>query len=168
MEHPGRSIAWGRWAIVGDEEDGFGGQGRSDSGAGFEPAPDLDHSNEEVRESLKDWLRWLHTDIGFSGWRLDYVKVWLLGVPARYACCACCVLRGIRMLLDPFSVARRKPAARVASSLQRQQVPMNFRALQNTESKCTCCMNAYHTMTAWYIDSFFLGAPYNESWVHGR
>ena len=75
MEHPGRSIAWGRWAIVGDEEDGFGGQGSRDSGAGFEPAPDLDHANEEVRESLKDWLRWLHTDIGYSGWRLDYVKV---------------------------------------------------------------------------------------------
>lgn len=82
VEHPGRSIAWGRWAIVGDEEDGFGGQGGSDSGAGFEPAPDLDHSNEEVRESLKDWLRWLHTDVGFSGWRLDYVKVPLLHLPA--------------------------------------------------------------------------------------
>lgn len=81
VEHPGRSIAWGRWAIVGDEEDGFGGQGSRDSGAGFDPAPDLDHANEEVRESLKDWLRWLHSEIGYSGWRLDYVK----GFAAKYA-----------------------------------------------------------------------------------
>ena len=76
MEYPGRSIAWGRWTIVRDEEDGFGGQGSRDSGsARFEPAPGLDHANKEVRESLKDWLRWLHTDIGYSGWRLDYDKV---------------------------------------------------------------------------------------------
>lgn len=88
VEHPGRSIAWGRWAIVGDEEDGFGGQGNRDSGAGFDPAPDLDHANEEVRGSLKDWLNWLHSEIGYSGWRLDYVKVravrpWGPGGPHR-------------------------------------------------------------------------------------
>ena len=73
VEHPGRSIAWGKWAIVGS--DGFGGLGSIDSGATFEPAPDLDHKNEEVRESLKDWLRWLNKDVGYAGWRLDYVKV---------------------------------------------------------------------------------------------
>lgn len=73
IEHPGKSVAWGQWAIVG--ADGFGGMGSVDSGAGFEPAPDLDHKNVEVRESLKDWLRWLNNDVGYAGWRLDYVKV---------------------------------------------------------------------------------------------
>lgn len=72
MEHPGKSLAWGKWAIVGG--DGYGGTGSADSGDDFGPAPDLDHNNEEVRESLKDWLRWLH-QLGYQGWRLDYVKV---------------------------------------------------------------------------------------------
>jgi hypothetical protein len=25
-------------------------------------------------QALKDWLRWLQHDIGFAGWRLDFVK----------------------------------------------------------------------------------------------
>lgn len=98
MEHPGRSIAWGRWAIVGDEEDGFGGKGSADSGAGFDPAPDLDHTNEDVRESLKDWLRWLHSDVGFSGWRLDYVKV-CFGPLRLGGSSMCCVSRSQTRLL---------------------------------------------------------------------
>lgn len=68
-------MAWGKWAIVGDHEDGYGGQGGSDSGAGYEPAPDIDHHNEEVRESLKDWMRWLVSELGYEAFRFDYVKV---------------------------------------------------------------------------------------------
>jgi glycosidase len=75
VEHPGLTVAWGVWAIVKNAEDGFGGLGSIDSGAGFDPAPDLDHKNERVRESIKDWLRYLSKEIGYSGWRLDYVKV---------------------------------------------------------------------------------------------
>lgn len=35
---------------------------------------DLDHTNKDLRDSLVDWLNWLHTDIGFEGWRFDFVR----------------------------------------------------------------------------------------------
>ena len=35
---------------------------------------DLDHSNEELRGALKEWLSWLRNEIGFMGWRFDFVK----------------------------------------------------------------------------------------------
>jgi alpha-amylase len=41
----------------------------------------LDHHNPELRQALKDWLNWLHKDMGYGGWRLDFVK----GYAANYA-----------------------------------------------------------------------------------
>ena len=39
---------------------------------------DLDHTNDTVRKSLKDWMNWLRTEIGFDSFRFDFVKVqWL-------------------------------------------------------------------------------------------
>lgn len=35
---------------------------------------DLDHHNKELRDGLVDWLKWLHSDIGFEGWRFDFVR----------------------------------------------------------------------------------------------
>lgn len=35
---------------------------------------DLDHTNEMLRLSLVDWMNWLKNDIGFEGWRFDFVK----------------------------------------------------------------------------------------------
>ena len=35
---------------------------------------DLDHTNEEVRAALKEWLIWLRQEVGFMGWRFDFVK----------------------------------------------------------------------------------------------
>lgn len=46
------------------------------AGADYAPAPDLDHTNPELRAALKDWLGWLARDVGFGGWRLDFVKGW--------------------------------------------------------------------------------------------
>jgi alpha-amylase len=43
-------------------------------GATYGPAPDLDHSNEVVRQGIKDWLSWLAEEIGYECWRLDFVK----------------------------------------------------------------------------------------------
>mmetsp|Transcript_16212 Transcript_16212/g.38421 ORF Transcript_16212/g.38421 Transcript_16212/m.38421 type:complete len:378 (-) Transcript_16212:11-1144(-) len=68
-----RGIDWDKWAITSDDPK-FNGTGNPDSGADFEGAPDLDHHNPELRAALKDWLNWLHRDIGFCGWRLDFVK----------------------------------------------------------------------------------------------
>lgn len=35
---------------------------------------DLDHHNPELRDSLVDWLNWLHSYVGFEGWRFDFVR----------------------------------------------------------------------------------------------
>ena len=35
---------------------------------------DLDHTNEDLRTHLKEWMNWLKDDIGFEGWRFDFVK----------------------------------------------------------------------------------------------
>jgi alpha-amylase len=44
------------------------------AGDDYGPAPDLDHANAELREALKHWLQYLQDDIGFRGWRLDFVR----------------------------------------------------------------------------------------------
>lgn len=40
----------------------------------FHAAPNIDHSQEFVRRDIKEWLNWLRNDIGFDGWRLDFVR----------------------------------------------------------------------------------------------
>lgn len=72
--------SWGPWAIVKDDPH-FDGEGASDTGDSFPPAPDLDHSNPRVRAELAAWLDWLRTDVGFEGWRFDYAR----GYAARFA-----------------------------------------------------------------------------------
>ncbi|KAI7843850.1 hypothetical protein COHA_002401 [Chlorella ohadii] len=73
VPHPGSSIAWGRWAITCNDPS-FCGQGAPDSGEDYGPAPDLDHTNPVVRDGIVDWLNWLHSHVGFEGWRFDFVK----------------------------------------------------------------------------------------------
>lgn len=79
VTHDGRKIDWGKWAITGNDPV-FGGTGNPDTGDDYGPAPDLDHLNPDLRAALKDWLKWLQDDIGFGGWRLDFVK----GYGAKY------------------------------------------------------------------------------------
>ena len=38
MDHPGESVAWGRWAITSNDPD-FRGKGSQDSGDDYGPAP---------------------------------------------------------------------------------------------------------------------------------
>ena len=40
----------------------------------FHAAPNVDHSQDFVRRDIKEWLKWLRNDIGFDGWRLDFVR----------------------------------------------------------------------------------------------
>ncbi len=49
---------------------GLKSQGESGS---FSAARDLDHSNPLVRDGIKTWMNWLKNDIGFDGWRYDFV-----------------------------------------------------------------------------------------------
>jgi alpha-amylase len=56
-------------------EDEWGqGTGNYDTGDGYSAARDLDHTNGSVQTEIKNWLAWLKNNVGFSGWRYDYVK----------------------------------------------------------------------------------------------
>ncbi|MED6216523.1 hypothetical protein PIB30_008508 [Stylosanthes scabra] len=66
-------LAWGPEAIVCDDPN-FEGRGNPSSGDIFHAAPNIDHSQDFVRRDIKGWLKWLRNDIGFDGWRLDFVR----------------------------------------------------------------------------------------------
>ena len=34
----------------------------------------LDHTNADLRSNIKEWLNYLKDDVGFEGWRFDFVK----------------------------------------------------------------------------------------------
>jgi len=66
-------MAWDARAITNDNPE-FGGQGSNGSGDDYAPAPNIDHTQEWVRNDLKTWLNWMRDDVGFRGWRFDFVK----------------------------------------------------------------------------------------------
>jgi alpha-amylase len=67
-----------RAAICRDDESGVG-TGNHDTGERHACGRDLDHTNCDVRQAIKTWLRKLKT-LGFKGWRYDLVK----GFHGRY------------------------------------------------------------------------------------
>nr|XP_043631964.1 alpha-amylase 3, chloroplastic-like [Erigeron canadensis] len=69
----GGKLAWGPEAIVSDDPN-FQGRGNTSSGDIFHAAPNIDHSQDFVREDVKQWLNWLRNNIGYDGWRLDFVR----------------------------------------------------------------------------------------------
>ncbi len=47
---------------------------KSDGSNGtYGPARDLDHKNPAVRQEIKNWMNFLKNNIGFDGWRYDFV-----------------------------------------------------------------------------------------------
>lgn len=60
-------------AVTRDDEWGQG-TGAYDTGSPYNAARDLDHTYSDVQYEIKNWLLWLKNDIGFDGWRYDYVK----------------------------------------------------------------------------------------------
>lgn len=71
--------AWGPDSITSDDECGQVDEcpnptGNPDTGKGYHAARDIDHTNPAVQRSLIDWLNWLRRDIGYDGWRYDYVR----------------------------------------------------------------------------------------------
>lgn len=69
-----KRLAWGPWAVVDNDIHDSGGKGQHDSGESYGAAPDLDHTNKRVQDELSDWLNWLKAEVGFDGWRFDFVK----------------------------------------------------------------------------------------------
>ena len=69
--YPSNKAVWERWALARGD---YGGTGANDTGDDYGAAPDIDHTNEQVRKDIIEWLKWLRDDIGFRGWRLDFAK----------------------------------------------------------------------------------------------
>ncbi|EEF42189.1 alpha-amylase 3, chloroplastic [Ricinus communis] len=69
----GGRLNWDDRAIVADDPH-FQGRGSKSSGDNFHAAPNIDHSQDFVRQDLKEWLCWLRDEIGYNGWRLDFVR----------------------------------------------------------------------------------------------
>ncbi|XP_057494019.1 alpha-amylase 3, chloroplastic-like [Actinidia eriantha] len=69
----GGRLNWDDRAVVADDPH-FQGRGNKSSGDNFHAAPNIDHSQEFVRRDLKEWLCWLRKEIGYDGWRLDFVR----------------------------------------------------------------------------------------------
>ncbi|CAK7326976.1 unnamed protein product [Dovyalis caffra] len=69
----GGRLNWDARAVVADDPH-FQGRGNKSSGDNFHAAPNIDHSQEFVRKDLKEWLCWLREEIGYDGWRLDFVR----------------------------------------------------------------------------------------------
>lgn len=68
----GGKMSWDDSAIISNDPN-FKGKGNASHFKLFEGAPNIDHSQENVRNDIIEWLMWLRNDIGFNGFRLDYM-----------------------------------------------------------------------------------------------
>lgn len=69
----GGRLAWDKSAICHDNP-AYGGGGGKKTGDDYPAAPNIDHSQERIRNDIINWLKWLRNSIGFDGWRLDFVR----------------------------------------------------------------------------------------------
>ncbi|KAF4358054.1 hypothetical protein G4B88_009617 [Cannabis sativa] len=69
----GGRLNWDDRAVVADDPH-FQRRGNKSSGDNFHAAPNIDHSQDFVRKDIKEWLCWLRKEIGYDGWRLDFVR----------------------------------------------------------------------------------------------
>lgn len=69
----GGRLAWDESAVCFNNPV-FGGTGNAKTGEDYVAAPNIDHTQEKVRNDITSWLKFLRTNVGFDGWRFDYVK----------------------------------------------------------------------------------------------
>ena len=69
----GGRLPWGPEAICSNNAV-FGGKGSQKQGEDYTAAPNIDHSQQRVKDDIKAWMKWLRSSIGFDGWRFDFVK----------------------------------------------------------------------------------------------
>jgi hypothetical protein len=69
----GGKLDWDATAICGDDHE-YGGRGNPSTGDRFHAAPNIDHSQNFVRDGIVEWLTWLRSDVGIDGYRLDFAK----------------------------------------------------------------------------------------------
>ncbi|KFK41403.1 hypothetical protein AALP_AA2G126100 [Arabis alpina] len=69
----GGRLNWDDRAVVADDPH-FQGRGNKSSGDNFHAAPNIDHSQDFVRKDIKEWLCWMREEVGYDGWRLDFVR----------------------------------------------------------------------------------------------
>lgn len=66
-------MAWDKSYIC-NNNPSFGGTGSHKPQEDYVAAPNLDHSQERVRKDITAWMKWLRNNVGFDGWRFDFVK----------------------------------------------------------------------------------------------
>jgi len=69
----GGRLAWDESHVTSNNPE-WSGRGAPSTGEEYWAAPNIDHTQERVRKSLKEWMRWMREHVGFDGWRFDYVK----------------------------------------------------------------------------------------------